>query len=152
MVNPLLPAPDNLISRVSIRLGKLGINLLREAGAKPASRDSARDGVRNINKVTIRDANFPPAVDEFSEEFAGLQMTSLIDLFSKYNQIELDSGCRDFTAFMTPLGLLRQSTLPQSATNCVAQFMLIVVKILTDLIPTVCQPLLDDFCVKGPYS
>ena len=102
--------------------------------------------------MTIRDANFPPAVDEFSEEFAGMQMTSLIDFFSNYNQIELDSRCRNLTASMTPLGLLRQSTLPQSATNSVARFVLIVLKILADLISTVCRPLLVDIGVKGPYS
>jgi hypothetical protein len=32
------------------------------------------------------------------------------------------------------------------------QFVRIVVKILADLIPTVCQPFLDDIGVKGPYS
>jgi hypothetical protein len=106
----------------------------------------------NINKVTVRDANLPPSVDEFSEEFAGMQMTSLINFFSGYDQIELDSRCRDLTAFMTPLGLLRQTTLPQGATNSVAQFVRIVVKILADLILTVCQPFLDDIGVKGPYS
>jgi hypothetical protein len=51
---------------------------------------------------------------------------------------------------MTPLGLLRQTTLPQGATNSVAQFVRIVVKILADLIPTVCQPFVDDLGVKGP--
>ena len=106
----------------------------------------------NINKVTIRDANLPPSVDEFSEEFAGMHITSLIDFFSGYDQVELDKRCRDLTAFMTPLGLLRQTTLPQGATNSVAQFVRIVVKILADLIPNVCQPFLDDIGVKGPYS
>ena len=53
---------------------------------------------------------------------------------------------------MTPLGLLRQTTLPQGATNSVAQFVRIVVKILADLIPSICRPFLDDIGVKGPYS
>ena len=39
----------------------------------------------NINKVTIRDANLPPSVDEFSEEFTGMYITSLIDFFSGYD-------------------------------------------------------------------
>jgi hypothetical protein len=83
-----------------------------------------------------------------------MQMTPLIDFFSGYDQIEFDSRCRDLTAFMTPLGLLRQTNLPQpqGATNSVAQFVRIVVKILADLDPTVCQPFPDDVGVKGPYS
>ena len=38
-----------------------------------------------MNKRTIRDANLPPSVDEFSEEFAGCQMALLINFFSSYN-------------------------------------------------------------------
>jgi hypothetical protein len=26
----------------------------------------------NINRVTVKDANLPPAIDEFAEEFAGI--------------------------------------------------------------------------------
>jgi len=53
---------------------------------------------------------------------------------------------------MTPLGLLRQTTLPQGATNSVAQFVRIVTKILSDHIPHRALPYLDDVCVKGPTS
>jgi len=47
-------------------------------------------------------------------------MALIIDLFSRYNQIELDVRSRDLTAFQTPIGLLRMTTLPQGATNLVA--------------------------------
>ena len=66
--------------------------------------------------------------------------------------MELDVRSRDLTAFMTPLGLLRQTTLPQGATNSVAQFVQIVTKILEDLIPQTCWPFVDDVGVKGPYT
>ena len=105
----------------------------------------------NMNKVTIRDANLPPDVDGFSEEFAGMVMTSLIDLFSGYDQITLAKTYRDLTAFMTPLGLLRQTTLPQGATNSVAQFVRVITKILEDLLE-ICRPFLDDIGVKGPKT
>ena len=105
-----------------------------------------------INKRSIRDANLPPSVDEFSEEFAGCQMASMIDFFSGYDQIELDVRSRDLTGFQTPIGLLRMTTLPQGATNSVAQFVRIVTKILEDLIPEDCLPFLDDIGVKGPLT
>ncbi len=35
-----------------------------------------------LNRVTIRDANLPSSADEFSEEFAGCTISSLIDFFS----------------------------------------------------------------------
>ncbi|RDW88499.1 hypothetical protein BP6252_00531 [Coleophoma cylindrospora] len=37
------------------------------------------------NKVTIRDALLPLSADEFSEEFAGCQLTCLLDFISGYN-------------------------------------------------------------------
>ena len=53
----------------------------------------------------------PPDADEFMEEFSGIAVASLIDLFSGYNQITLDKRDRDITVIYTPLGLLHQTTL-----------------------------------------
>jgi hypothetical protein len=105
-----------------------------------------------MNRYTIRDANLPPSVDEFSEEFAGCQVSSLIDWFSGYDQLVLAEESRDMTAFMTPLGLLRMTTVPQGATNSIAQFVRIVEKILEPLLNHVAMPFMDDVGVKGPYT
>lgn len=59
-------------------------------------------------------------------------MTSLIDFFLGYNQVELDEESRDLTSFMTPFGLIRMTTLPQRATNLVAQFVGITLKVLSN--------------------
>jgi hypothetical protein len=56
------------------------------------------------------------------------------------------------TAFMTPLGLIRNITLPQGATNSVAQFCRVITKILQDHIPHIARPFLDDIPVKGLKS
>ena len=94
----------------------------------------------------------PPSMDDFSKEFAGCQLTLLIDFFSRYDQVPLDEKSQDLTTFQMPLGLLRQTTLPQGATNSVAQFVRIVTKILEDLIPHNYMPFLDDIGVKGPRT
>ena len=52
-------------------------------------------------------------------------------------------------AFYTPIGLLWMTTLPQGATNSVAQFVQIVTKILKDIIPKDCLLFLNDIRVKG---
>ncbi len=65
-----------------------------------------------INRVIIRDANFPPSVNKFSKEFAGYIIASLIDFFSGYNQIKLNKKNRDLITFYISLGLLRMTTLP----------------------------------------
>lgn len=107
------------------------------------------DAAMHINKVTIKDANLPPDVDEFSEDFADMHISSLIDYYSGYDQITLDRMCRDLTAIMTPLGLYRHTTLVQGATNSVAQFVRVVTKILEDLISDICKAFVDDIGVKG---
>ncbi|KAF0330592.1 pol protein [Colletotrichum asianum] len=105
-----------------------------------------------LNKISIRDAFIPPGADEFSEDFADCEIMSLLDLFSGYDQVSLDESSRDLTTFATPLGLFRMCTLPQGATNSVAQFMRVVTRILYDLIPSVCRPFLDDIPVRGPRT
>ena len=75
-----------------------------------------------LNRVTVKDANLPLFADEFSEEFAGCAISFLIDFFSSYDQVELNEKSQDLTAFMTPLGLMRVTTLPQGATNSVVWF------------------------------
>ena len=64
-----------------------------------------------LNAVTRRDANLPPSVDEFAEEFAGCFIASLVDLYSGYNQITLHPKNKDITVFFTSLGLLQNTTL-----------------------------------------
>ena len=105
-----------------------------------------------MNKVTICDANLPPSVDEFSEDFAGCAIASLVDFFLGYDQVELAAMFRDLTAFMTPLGLLQMTRLPMGAINSVAQFVRIVTKILQDHIPEVARQFVDDVGVKGPKT
>jgi len=104
------------------------------------------------NKVTIRDACIPPDADAIAEEFAACAILSLLDLFSGYDQVELDLLSRDLTTFHTPIGLLRMCTLPQGATNSVGQFVRAITRVLYDLIPHICQAFVDDICVKGPID
>jgi hypothetical protein len=85
--------------------------------------------VQWLNKVAIRDYGMPPSVDKFSEDFAGYPITSAIDYFSGYYQIPLDKSSRDLTAFMTLLGLVRMTRLPQDWTNSVAEFIRIIGKV-----------------------
>ena len=106
----------------------------------------------HMNAVTIRDAMIPPSADDFAEDFAGQQVSSYFDFFSGYDQIPLAKTSRDMTAMVTPFGLLRQTILPQGATNSVAQFQRIMMRILRDLIPEVARAYLDDIGVKGPRS
>ena len=91
----------------------------------------------------------PPDTDEFVEEFSGMAVASLIDLFSGYDQITLNKKDRDITVIYTPLGLLCQTTLLQGVSNSVAQFIKIISKILESISPNAVRVFLDDIGVKG---
>lgn len=106
----------------------------------------------HLNAVTRRDANLPPSVDEFAEEFAGCQIASLVDLYSGYDQMVLHPKSRDLTAFFTPIGLVRNTRIPQGATNSVAQFCRVMNLIMEGICPSIAMPFMDDIGVKGPYS
>jgi len=60
-----------------------------------------------INRVTIRDANLPPSINEFFKEFAKCIIAFLIDFFSNYNQIKLDKKSKDLITFYILIGLLK---------------------------------------------
>ncbi len=40
----------------------------------------------------------PPNIDEFLDKFTGYVIASLLDFFSRYNQVLLDLKSRDITA------------------------------------------------------
>ncbi len=75
-----------------------------------------------INKVMIQDANISLNIKQFVKEFAELQIVNLVNIQSKYDQIELNKKSCDLTDFMMVLDLLRNCTFIQNETNSVAQF------------------------------
>ena len=85
--------------------------------------------VQLLNGVTIRDSGMHPSVDEFSEDFADYPITSAIDYYSGYDQISLDKRSRDLTTFLTDVGLVRNTRLPQGWTNSVVHFQRVMTKV-----------------------
>ena len=43
-----------------------------------------------LNAMTLQDSNLPLIANEFAEDFAGIVVTLIVDLFSQYNQIPLN--------------------------------------------------------------
>ena len=105
-----------------------------------------------LNAITWRNANLPPSVNEFSKEFTGYHIASLVNLYSEYDQQILHQASQDMTAFWVPnIGLVKNTTLPQGCTNSVAQFVQTITKILKDIILDVAMLFLDDIGVKGLF-
>jgi hypothetical protein len=94
----------------------------------------------------------PPLVDQFVEGITARSCYSMLDLLVGYDHRTLDVASRDLTSFQSPLGALRNTTLPQGSTNAVAIFHGDVTFILEPEIPNVAKPFLDDTVVMGPRS
>ena len=105
-----------------------------------------------LNKVSIRDAGLPPILDDFVEPFAGRQCYTVFDLFWGFDARKVHPASRDLTAFLTPLGLLRITSMPTGYTNSPAEFQQCMVFILQDEIPQTANIFIDDLPVKGPVS
>jgi hypothetical protein len=105
-----------------------------------------------LNKVTVRDAGMVPILDDFVEGFAGRQCYTVFDLYWGFDARRMESESRDMTAFMTPLGLLRITSMPTGFTNSPAEFQKCMVFILHDEIPHVANIFIDDLPIKGPRT
>ena len=105
-----------------------------------------------LNKVSVRDAGMLPIVDDFVEGFAGRQCYTVFDLYWGFDARKMEPESRDMTAFMTPLGLLRITSMPTGYTNSPAEFQKCMVFILRDEIPHTANIFIDDLPIKGPVS
>ena len=108
--------------------------------------------LQKLNQVTIRDTGVPPILDEFVEAYAGRSIYSVLDMYWGFYARILDPRSRDMTAFQTPLGTLRITSLPMGFTNSPAEFQACMVFILQDEIPEVAGVFIDDIPIRGPIS
>jgi len=108
--------------------------------------------LQKLNGVTIRDSGVPPIMEDFVEAYAGRSVYSVLDMYWGFYARILDPESRDLTAFQTPLGTLRITSLPMGFTNSPAEFQASMVFILQDEIPDVADVFVDDIPIKGPAS
>ncbi len=105
-----------------------------------------------LNRVSIRDAGLLPKVDDFVEQNVGMVCCTMFDMFWGFDGRRLDVRSRDMTAFYTPLGLLRLTSLPMGYTNAPAEFQNCMTFILQDEIPKRAGVFIDDLPIKGPKT
>jgi hypothetical protein len=93
-----------------------------------------------------------PIVDDFVEGFTGHKCYTVFELYWGFDARRMEPESRDMTTFMTPLGLLRITSMPTGYTNSPAEFQKCMVFILRDKIPHVGNIFIDDLPIKGPAS
>ncbi|GBG68202.1 hypothetical protein CBR_g2754 [Chara braunii] len=105
--------------------------------------------LQKLNAVTIRDAGSLPQADLLAEPHAGRSIYSLIDLYSRYDQLPLDVRDRPYTAMHTPVGQLQMQVTPMGFTNAVAEAQRRMLVVAGDMFPEKCEPYIDDNPIKG---
>ncbi|KAK4700703.1 hypothetical protein P7C70_g5540, partial [Phenoliferia sp. Uapishka_3] len=105
-----------------------------------------------LNAVTIRDAGYPPVIEEFIEDFTGRACLGLADVYGGFDQRELAEESRQLTTMMTPMGPVQLTRLPQGATNSPAEYQRVMVHVLAEEIPEYAGVFIDDVGIKGPSS
>jgi hypothetical protein len=93
-----------------------------------------------------------PILDDFVEGFAGRQCYTVFDLYWGFDARKMKPESHDMTAFMTPLGLLRITSMPTGFTNSPAEFQKCMVFIFHDEIPHIANIFIDDLPIKGPRT
>ncbi|GBG82159.1 hypothetical protein CBR_g34440 [Chara braunii] len=105
--------------------------------------------LHKLNVVTIRDAGSLPQADLLAESHAGQSIYSLVDLYSRYDQLPLDVRDGPYTAMHTPVGQLQMQVTPMGFTNAVSKAQRRMLAVTGDMFPKKCEPYIDDNPVKG---
>jgi hypothetical protein len=98
---------------------------------------------RDINKAFPKDNFSTPFIDPIVDDCAGSEIFSLMDVFSKYNQINIVPEDQNKTYFICPWGTFTYRKLPFGLKNVGATFQCAISYAFHD-IKHIMQPNLDD--------
>ena len=77
---------------------------------------------RNLNRSSLKD-NYPlPKIEQILQKVVGAQRISMVDGFSRYNQIAMHPDDREKTTFTTPWGTFMYDKMPFGLINARATF------------------------------
>ena len=105
-----------------------------------------------LNGITIKDSAISLMTDAIVESFACCAAFSLFDLYVSFDQWQLALESRDLTTFQLLLGALHLTIIPMGFTNLPQIMYGDVTFTLSNEIPHVTQPFVDDVPVKGPAT
>ena len=102
---------------------------------------------RQLNKLTVFDAEPLPNIESMLVKFAGSVYFSKIDLTKGYWQVPMDNESKDFTSFQSPSGLFRFNKMPFGLVNAPATFSRLMRIVLKDL--TCVDNFVDDIIIHS---
>ena len=88
---------------------------------------------RDLNKITVFDAEPIPDIELIYCRLAGHQIYSSFDLTKGFWQVPLSEGAKDMTSFQTPLGSMRFRVMPFGLVNASQTFSRLMRRLLQGL-------------------
>ena len=103
-----------------------------------------------LNKVSMRESSIPPNLDQFIDQYLDGKCFTVLDLYWEFDARKMDEASRDMTAFLSPLGMLRITSLPTGFTNSPSEFQECIVFIFKNEIPKLIMNIfIDDVPIHG---
>ena len=92
-------------------------------------------------------------MDEFVNQYLGGKCFTVLDLYWGFDARKMDEASRDMTAFYTPLGMLRITSLPTGFTNSPSEFQECMVFVFKEaIVNQVMNVFIDDAPIRGPLT
>ena len=103
----------------------------------------------DLNKACPKDSFPLPRIDQLVDSTAGHKLLTFMDAFSGYNQIKMDEGDQEKTAFITSQELYCYKVMPFGLKNAGATYQRLVNKMFNKKIGRNMEVYVDDMLVKS---
>ena len=103
----------------------------------------------DLNKACPKDSFPLPMIDQLVDSIAGHKLLTFMDAFSGYNQIKMDEGDQEKTAFITSQELYCYKVMPFRLKNAGATYQRLVKKMFNKQIGRNMEVYVDDMLVKS---
>ena len=103
----------------------------------------------NLNQACQKDSLLLPKIDQLVDSTTGHKLLSLMDTFSRYNQILMDEEDQEKTSFVTSQGLYCYKVMPFGLKNIGATYQRLVNHMFSHQIGRNVEVYVDDMLVKS---
>ena len=103
----------------------------------------------NLNQACQKDSLLLPKINQLVDSTTGHKLLSLMDTFSRYNQILMDEEDQEKTSFVTSQGLYCYKVMPFGLKNIGATYQRLVNRMFSHQIGRNVEVYVDDMLVKS---
>ena len=104
-------------------------------------------GYREHNKLTKKDRQTLPRIDDLFDQLVGASVFSQLDFATGFHQLRVSADSIDKTAFRTPDGFFEWLVMPFGLTNAPAYFVDLMSRVFRDFLNKFVVVFVDDILI-----